>query len=83
ADIAVEWLIGAPAGMSITPENSSAGWPSFGEHFITPENSSAGWPSFGEHFTTSAVSRWTSHGQGCCSCTLEARFNFQEKWGLR
>jgi hypothetical protein len=35
---------------SSTPENSSTGWPSFGEHFITPENSSTGWPSFGEHF---------------------------------
>jgi len=27
--------------MSITPENSSAGWPSFGEHFKTPENSAS------------------------------------------
>jgi putative transposase len=25
--------IGAPAGMSLTPENSSVRWPSFGEHF--------------------------------------------------
>ena len=33
ADIAVEWLIGAPAGMSLNPENSSTGWPSFGERF--------------------------------------------------
>src|SRR3954469_18060958 len=33
ADIAVEGLIGPPAGMSITPENSSSSWPSFGERF--------------------------------------------------
>ncbi|QDM22414.1 hypothetical protein FIU28_15555 [Tardiphaga sp. vice154] len=41
--------------MSLTPENSSSGWPSFGEHFITPENSSSGWPSFGEHFTAAII----------------------------
>ena len=26
ADIAIEWLIGAPAGMSLTPENSRPCW---------------------------------------------------------
>jgi hypothetical protein len=33
ADIAVEWLVGAPVGTSLTPETSSISWPSFGERF--------------------------------------------------
>jgi hypothetical protein len=36
--------------MSLTPENSSTGWLSFGERFITPENSSTGWLGFGGRF---------------------------------
>jgi hypothetical protein len=43
ADIAVEWLIGAPADMSLTPENSSAGWPRFGEHFKIRRGFSSHW----------------------------------------
>ena len=44
--------------MSLTPENSSAGWPRFGERFKTPENSSAGWPRFGERFSQPPDSRF-------------------------
>jgi hypothetical protein len=33
ADFAAEWRIGAPAGVSLTPENSSISWPTFGEGF--------------------------------------------------
>jgi hypothetical protein len=66
AYIAVEWLIGAPAGVSLNPENSSAGWPSFGERFINPENSSAGWPRFGERFKQPPDSQanWIKIGGG-------------------
>src|SRR3954447_21256593 len=47
ADIAVEWLIGAHAAMSLTPEISSAGWPRFGERFKWPKGSPHRWMNVG------------------------------------
>ena len=47
----VEWLIGAPAGMSLNPENSSTGWPSFGERFKSTRDSTHRWMKEGAQVT--------------------------------
>ncbi|MGY4298650.1 hypothetical protein ACVWXN_006745 [Bradyrhizobium sp. i1.4.4] len=43
ADIAVEWLIGRPRRHEHNPANSSASWPSFGEHFSRSDLSKVIW----------------------------------------
>ena len=37
--------------MSLTPENSNAGWPSFGEHFTAKKDSAYRWMNFGAQAT--------------------------------
>ena len=52
ADSAVERLIGAPASMSLTPENTSSGWPSFGERFRQRPESQCNWTRVGGNVRT-------------------------------